>query len=494
MTIDNKHKPFSSSLLLALVMLSLLLGACEKMSPLAEQKTPDLAVNDKVQTQLFNVGWWYLEKNITDVADAANEPLWQPVQLPHTWNTTDTVDATPGYRRNASWYKKEFIGANQLRQLLYFEGANMETEVYVNGQLAGTNVGGFIGFSVDLTPHLKRGQRNELLVRVSNAYNPNLIPSQKSDFFIHGGIIRDVWLKNLPNTFVDKLSISTPSVSKAEAQTRVDIQLNSLLQETSSYRLNVQLISPQGIILQEKLLPETLVASAQALKTYQIHFETLVQPQLWSVDTPHLYSVKVQLLTLEGSVSHELSDRFGYRWFEMRPQQGFFVNGEKMLIRGTHRHEESAGLGAALPNEIHRRDMQMIKDMGANFVRLAHYPQDPEVYRAADELGLILWDELPWCRGGKGGAEWEKNTESYLQRQIAQNYNHPSIAFWSLGNEMYWDEDFPGGGADEKITAYVKKLNNLVKTQDSSRMTTLRKFYPAAAIVDVFSPSIFQST
>lgn len=493
MTITNQQHPIIALFFpLALVLiLSLVLGACDARSVASEKKTPHAAVADKVQTQLFNDGWWYLEKNITDAAALTKESAWQAVQLPHTWNATDTVDAAPGYRRNASWYKKEFIGANHLRQIIYFEGANMETDVYVNGHLAGTNVGGYIGFNVDLTPHLKPGQPNELLVRVSNAYNPNLIPSQKSDFFIHGGIVRDVWLKTLPNTFIDRLAISTPSVSKTEAQTQVTIQLNSLIQEQSTYRLNAQLISPQENIIQEKLLPETLAVSAPALQTYRISFDALAQPQLWSVDTPHLYSINVQLLNDAGGVSHEFSDRFGYRWFEMRPQQGFFVNGEKMLIRGTHRHEESAGLGAALPNEMHRRDMQMMKDMGANLIRLAHYPQDPEVYRAADELGLILWDELPWCRGGKGGEEWEKNTESYLQRQIAQNYNHPSIAFWSLGNEMYWEEDFPGGGNEEKITEYVKKLNAIVKSQDSSRLTTLRKFYPAATIVDVFSPSIW---
>lgn len=446
---------------------------------------------DQAKIQLFNDNWMYLEKALTDVNAVATEQEWQTVQLPHTWNATDTVDAAPGYRRNASWYKKQFIGAQQLRQLLYFEGANMETEVYLNGELAGTNVGGYIGFTIDLTPHLKRGQTNELRVRVSNAYNPNLIPSQKSDFFIHGGIIRDVWLKTLPNTFIERLAINTPKVSHDSAQTFVDVQLNQLDQQPSSgapsaLQLRAQLMSPQGDVLQEKLASVNDVSTAQ-----NITFDELENPELWSVDTPNLYSIQVQLLDESGAVQHELSDRFGYRWFEMRPHQGFFVNGERMLIRGTHRHEESAGLGAALPNEMHRNDMQMIKDMGANFVRLAHYPQDPEVYRAADELGLILWDELPWCRGGKGGEVWEKNTESYLARQIAQNYNHPSIAFWSLGNEMYWDEDFPGGGDDKVVADYVEKLNALVKQQDTSRLTTLRKFYPAATIVDAFSPSIW---
>lgn len=485
----NFIKNFSYCLLL-LSALSFVLSGCETGSIDRERSTQWSRAMDmsagKVQTQLFNDGWLYLEENMTDVTRAAQAKNWQPVQLPHTWNATDTVDAVPGYRRNASWYKKSFYPAKKLRQVLYFEGSNTETDVYVNGRLAGTNVGGFIGFTVDLTPYLKRGQINELLVRVSNAYNPNLIPSQKSDFFIHGGIIRDVWLKTLPNLYISRLAIATPVVSKLQAETRIVVELNTLVPEVISYHLKAQLLSPQGEVLQEKTVDVTTLNS-----TYEIFFETLPQPQLWSVETPKLYTVNVQLLNSKNVVSHEVNDRFGYRWFEMRPHQGFFVNGERMLIRGTHRHEESAGLGAALPNELHWRDMRMIKEMGANFVRLAHYPQDPDVYRAADELGLILWDELPWCRGGKGGVAWEKNTESYLQRQISQNYNHPSIAFWSLGNEMNWEEDFPGGGDDKEITDYIIKLNALVKVQDSSRLTTLRKFYPAATLVDAFSPSIW---
>jgi beta-galactosidase len=167
------------------------------------------------------------------------------------------------------------------------------------------------------------------------------------------------------------------------------------------------------------------------------------------------------------------------------------LNGKPLLIRGTHRHEEHAGVGAALSNEQHRTDMKMIKDMGANFVRLGHYPQDPEVYKAADELGLLIWDELPWCRGGKGGQEWEDNTERLWRTQVQQNYNHPSIVFWSLGNEIYWEEDFPGGGATELINPYLEKLNSITKQLDSSRLTSIRKYYPGSELVDAFSPSIW---
>ncbi|MDO6422997.1 glycoside hydrolase family 2 protein [Saccharophagus degradans] len=435
---------------------------------------------------LFNDDWHYLQNNAQDVAEISQSDKWQHVNIPHTWNATDTVDAEPGYRRNASWYKKEFSAGQASRYVLYFEGANMETQVYINDQLAGEHIGGYLGFDIELTPWLKKNAKNTLLVRVSNAYNPHLIPSQKADFFIHGGITRDVWLKALPETYIDRLQIDTPTVSESTAQTRVRALLNVGAASTQGLTLSAEVKSPDGSVV---LSASNIEVAAN--NEVDIVFKDIANPQLWSVDTPNLYTMQVALRDSDNKIIHEVNEKFGYRWFEMRAGQGFFVNGKRMLIRGTHRHEESAGVGAALTNEMHRADMQQIKDMGANFVRLAHYPQDPEVYRAADELGLVLWDELPWCRGGKGGEEWEKNTESYLKRQIAQNRNHASIAFWSLGNEMYWEEDFPGGGNDDAVLAYVKKLNAIAKAADSSRLTTLRKFYPAAKVVDAFSPSIW---
>ena len=436
----------------------------------------------------LNAEWQYLESNADDPGAALQQAGWIDIELPHTWNATDTVDAVPGYRRDASWYQRVLPPAADQRQVLYFEGANMETDVYVNGQLAGRHVGGYVGFEVEITDYLESDDDNLLMVRVSNAYNPNLIPSQKSDFFIHGGITRDVWLKKLPDDYIQRVRIDTPEVNHDRAATIVTVVVDSVAADNAAVRVRASLLSPEGDVLGSK---EAEVPEVSGARKVELQFESLDHPQLWSPDSPSLYQVVAELLAQDDAVKHRVSEPFGYRWFEMRPQQGFFLNGERLLIRGTHRHEEHAGLGAALPNEQHRKDMQMIKDLGANFVRLGHYPQDPEVYRAADELGLIVWDELPWCRGGKGGAEWEKNTEALWRAQIAQNRNHPSIIFWSLGNEIYWEEDFPGGGDAEVINPYLEKLNKLTKELDPSRLTTIRKYYPGAHIVDAFSPSIW---
>ncbi|MBB5213028.1 glycoside hydrolase family 2 protein [Microbulbifer hydrolyticus] len=443
----------------------------------------------------FNSDWLYLQDDVPHNGDrdlpafpGADDQAWEKVTLPHTWNATDTVDATPGYRRAASWYAKTFTADTHSRYRMHFESANMVAEIFVNGKKMGEHVGGYVGFDVELTEALKRGETNEILVRVSNEYDRNLIPSQKADFFLFGGLTRDVWLQRLPEAFIQRVAVTTPEVSHSSAKTQVAIEIDRG-NSSQSLDLGLRLLDPNKQEIHRANAPVS--ADSGNDTSVRIELPELKNPQLWSPDSPHLYTVEVTLKDVEGNIQHQQSEPFGYRWFEMRPNKGFFVNGERVLIRGTHRHEEHAGIGPAMSNAQHRNDMQQIKDMGANFVRLAHYPQDPEVYRAANELGLILWDELPWCRGGKGGEEWEANTERLLREQIAQNYNHPSIAFWSLGNEMYWEEDFAGGGSDEEVLPYLKHLNRVTKELDPSRMTTIRKYYPGAEVVDAFSPSIW---
>ena len=436
---------------------------------------------------LLNDNWQYLENNTTELSHVKAASQWHDIQLPHTWNATDTVDTVPGYRRSASWYKRELMikDLNKVTKL-YFEGANFSTQVYLNGQLAGSHEGGYIGFEIDITPYLARAGKNELLVRVSNAYNPNLIPSQKADFFLYGGITRDVWLKQLPYTHIANIAISTPQVSAEQASTSVALSLTSAKQQLLN--INASIIDPLGNVV---LKATTQVNKQPGEQVATLDFPKLANPALWSTRSPQLYHVQVTISDTQNQLIHSQTERFGYRWFEMKPHQGFFLNGKPLLLRGTHRHEEHAGIGAAMSNAQHRNDMQMIKDMGANFVRLGHYPQDPEIYKAADELGLVLWDELPWCRGGKGGEEWERNTEHLWRAQIKQNYNHPSIMFWSLGNEIYWEEDFTGGGAEAVINPYLQKLNDITKQLDPSRLTSIRKYYPGAELVDAFSPSIW---
>jgi len=434
-------------------------------------------------TYNFNLEWEYLEQGLNDTDAVKKASGWQKIDLPHTWNSKDATDLEPGYRRDIGWYKKSY-SLNKVETdkdyILYFEGSNITTEVYVNDQLAGKHIGGYVGFNIEITSYLHSGE-NEILIKVDNGYNREIIPSQKSDFFIYGGITRDLWLKILPISRIEKVKVATPEVSKEKARTEVNVNTKGLI--NGGFRLQARLIDPAGQQVYQKKI--------KLKNINQVTFDfNLKNPKLWDVDNPQLYTLITELLK-DNKVVHQKRENIGYRWFEFKEHGPFFLNGRRLLLRGTHRHEEHAGFGAALPNRLHRQDMQAIKDMGANFVRLGHYPQDPEVYKACDELGLLVWDELPWCRGGVGNEIWQKNTKKLLVEMIEQNYNHPSIIIWSLGNEIYWLPDFENGGDTVKINRFLKEINQLAHQMDPYRKTAIRKYYEGADIVDVFSPSIW---
>ncbi len=439
----------------------------------------------------LNKNWYYLEEAIPYINHlhlVAQE--WEKINLPHTWNVTDATDNIPGYRRSTSWYQKEiFIPTLNYDQclLLSFESVNISCIVLVNGQKVGEHVGGYLGFDVDITPFIKPNEKNIILVKVDNSYNPDIIPSQKSDFFIYGGITRDVWLKVMPAEYIEKILITIPQVSKKSAETSLNVLLNNSRDRAVEGELLAHLIDVNGKVVATVKQNLKLVTGNQEAT---IIFPKISNPSLWSPVSPNLYTIEVSL-NIDGKIVDEMTEKFGYRWFEFKEHGPFYLNGEKFLLRGTHRHEDWAGFGNAIPNELHRKDMQMIKEIGANFVRLAHYPQDPEIYRACDELGLLVWDEVPWCRGGMGGEKWKQNTKNMLKDMIIQNYNHPSIIIWSLGNELDWLPDFENGGNMDSLIIFFSEMNDLVHKLDPYRLTATRKFAEGSNIVDVYSPSIW---
>lgn len=422
----------------------------------------------------MNEGWAYLESS-ESYSVIKDKEFINEVNIPHCWNATDAVDPIPGYRRDMSWYKKtlelkEVSTTNSYK--LYFEGANLKTEVFVNGESCGNHIGGYVGFDVDITSQLKKG-KNEILISVTNAVDRELIPSQKSDFFIYGGITRDLWLKISPKeSFNDFYPIISHNGGN-KFGVKIDLK---------------DAVTGAKYLVSIKKDGETV--SEQEFSDNRIVITDFEAKKLWSVDEPTLYDLVVTQKKGDDIVFSK-SKKVGFRYFEFKEKGAFYLNGERTIIRGTHRHEEHAGMGAAMSNELHYADMQSIKDMGANFVRLAHYPQDPEVYKACDELGLLVWDELPWCRGGLGNDVWQNNSKRLLKEQIYQNMHHTSIITWSMGNEMYWDEDFEGGGAIEPLKVFLKELCDISKSIDPTRPTSIRKFYEGADIVDLFSPSIW---
>jgi len=462
---------------------------CCFLTPLPASESAQLITTENGDV-LLNPGWDYYAIALQNPSELNRQQGSVKVDLPHTWNAFDPTDTQPGYRRDASWYRKQLQlspDARGGRYLLYFESANMTADVYVNGQRAGGHVGGYLGFEIDVSDLLDQEGINEILVRVDNGINRQIIPSQKADFVLFGGLTRDVFLRVRPQNYISSIQIDTADVSVQTATALTTVSVRQHGKSEGPVRLEFE-VQRRGQVVARA---ESQLESGTVPGSVQVRLPEIENPALWSPDTPNLYDLKVVLKDGNGNILHQVSDQFGFRWFGFNDEGAFELNGERLLLRGTHRHEEYAGLGAALPNELHIRDMQMIKDIGANFVRLGHYPQDPVVYETADELGLIIWDELPWCRGGLGDEVWKENTEFMLREMITQNRNHASVFFWSLGNEIYWEPDFEGGGEETALNEYLQHLNDIAHEMDPSRLTAIRKYYAGSDIVDVFSPSIW---
>ena len=460
------------------------------VSTSATATLPVQEVESTVSNEQINEGWGYYESAVTKPGEV-KKTTPTLVNLPHSWNSIDATDSEPGYRRDASWYRKLIKlsnGGSNHRYSLYFEAANMTASVYVNGEKAGDHVGGYLGFEIEITELLDHGGVNEILVRVDNEIDRSLIPSQKADFVLYGGLTRDVYLRIRPSTYIASVQVDTPVVSRQSAQLIATVQIDGRTKQTDSYRFDIGVLEPDGKTISDK---QFTVEAGDGTGSFKFKMSEISTPHLWSPATPGLYTLQVALLDEKDEVVHQTSETFGLRWFDFADDGAFMLNGERLLLRGTHRHEEHAGYGAAMPDALHVRDMEMIKELGANFVRLGHYPQDPSVYRAADQLGLILWDELPWCRGGIGDETWKQNTESMLREMITQNRNHPSVFFWSLGNEIYWLPDYEGGDDESAMNDFLRHLNDIAHEMDPSRLTSIRKYYAGWDIVDVFSPSIW---
>lgn len=430
----------------------------------------------------FNNGWEYLEENEPIIGKIESLKGWSAINLPHSWNAFDATDVTPGYRRDLGWYRKsvDVIVEDGKSYSLYFEGANLVTNVYVNGRLAGGHVGGYVGFEVDITQYITSGA-NWIYISVDNSPDRTIIPSQKADFFIFGGLIRDVWFETRNKVHVKNILVHTPKVTKAYASTKISLSMS----EKAEGVLDVSIYSQKGQTVSHTQ------KSFNGLKEITLSLPKFKSPQLWSPENPNLYTLKVTYSDRSSGQKEVMEEQIGYRFYKFEDNGPFYLNGVRTKLRGTHLHEEYAGYGAAMPDSLRIKDLKMIKDMGANFVRLAHYPQDPSVYAACDSLGLIVWDELPWCRGGIGDVVWKENTMRLLERQIVQNYNHPSIFFWSLGNEVYWLPDYKDGDNRDSINVFLKKMNDRVHELDTGRLTAIRKYYEGSDMVDVFSPSIW---
>lgn len=408
------------------------------------------------------------------------------VNLPHTWNAVDGQDGGNDYYRGTCLYTRGLdkpIMEPGTRVFLEICGAAMSAQVALNGQELAAHQGGYSTFRVELTEHLQ--DHNELTISVDNSDNDSVYP-QKADFTFYGGLYRDVNLILVPELHFDLSYCGAPGIKVTPV---VDLQANSAQVTVETWQVGQgdvtitisgqgqggMSVAPGG--QSQRVSPDGNHATA-VFAVENVH--------LWNgVEDPYLYTATATLDSGDQVVA-----RFGCRHYEINAEKGFLLNGRSYPLRGVSRHQDRKGVGNALTLEQHRQDMEIVRELGANTLRLAHYQQAQEFYDLCDENGIIVWAEIPYITMHmKNGRE---NTLSQMEELVAQCYNHPSIVVWGLSNEIT-----AASAVDEDLLENHRLLSDLCHRMDATRPTTMANVFmletdsPILDIPDVNSYNLY---
>ena len=400
--------------------------------------------------------------------DAAREA----VSLPHTWNAIDGQDGGNDYYRGTCWYARELSAEETAGDCVFLElnGAAHTCEVFLNGEKLCHHEGGYSTFRAELTGKLR--DKNLLEISVSNEDNDRVYP-QKADFTFYGGLYREVRLISVPGEHFELLRDGTPGIKVTPI---VDLEKRSAAVTVETWQnADSVTVTVNG---ESKTIPSESGHSQAEFVIENVH--------LWDgVDDPWLYTAAAKLES-----GDEISARFGCREFKVDPEKGFFLNGRSYPLRGVSRHQDLKGKGNALSKEDHAADMAIIREIGANTLRLAHYQHAQEFYDLCDENGIVVWAEIPYITMHM--ANGRENTLSQMRELITQCYNHPSIAVWGLSNEIT-----AASAVNDDLLENHRLLNELCHRMDQTRLTTMADVFmleidsPILEIPDINSYNLY---
>lgn len=437
----------------------------------------------------FNDQWLFSkDEKAAATPQSLNTLTWQKVTLPHTWNDKDVMDDEPGYYRGIGWYKRSFTASAALKYknvYLCFDGASQETEVYVNGKLAGSHIGGYTKFIVPVSKLLNftGDSSNEIAVKVNNRFNEDIAPLT-ADFTFFGGIYRKVNLLVTDQVHFseadygsDGVYITTPTVSAQTAQVKVSSIVENSSAGSQKLQLTTVVYDADGKSVSSKNVALILIKGEK--KSVVQDLKPITNPNLWSPENPYLYKV---ITTITNAKTRQIIDRvsnpLGLRWFKFDANEGFFLNGKPLKLMGASRHQDYEGLGNAVPDVLQIRDMELLKAMGGNFVRVAHYPQDPVILEACDRLGILASVEIPVVNAITETEAFTQNCKTMQLEMIKQGFNHPSVIIWGYMNEVLLRPKF-GNDKPRQETYYAhirdlaQILEDLTRKEDPGRYTMM---------------------
>lgn len=399
------------------------------------------------------------------------------VDLPHTWNARDGQDGGNDYWRGTCIYRTRFAAPqfNTASQQVWiqFDGVNASAHVVLNGSPVCNHDGGYSTFRANITELLR--DENELTVEVDNSKNDRVYP-QKADFTFYGGIYRDVSLMVVSKNHFTLDYFGGPGIRITPTVQGADASVQVTTWHDGEGEVSIELLDAAGNTVATGKGPDINL--------------TIFNAHLWNgVKDPYLYSCKARLV-VNGTVEDETTTRFGVRSFKVDPKKGFFLNGKSYPLHGVSRHQDRKGLGNAIAREMHDEDMALIKEIGANTIRLAHYQHDQYFYDLCDEVGMVVWAEIPYI--SEHMPNGRENTISQMKELIIQNYNHPCIVCWGVSNEITISTKDKKDMLDNH-----RQLNDLCHEMDKTRLTTLAcyamcgPFNRSAHITDMVSWNLY---
>ena len=388
-------------------------------------------------------------------AGAFDDGKWDPIGLPHSFSLP--YFGASRFYTGYGWYRKHFVvpeGLAGKKLSLEFEGAFQDAEIFVNGDRISEHLGGYTGFSLDISGAVKPGD-NVVAVRLNNHWNARLAPRAGEHVF-SGGIYRDVWLvvtEPLHVAWYGTL-VTTPQVSAESGTVNVKTEIRNDGPATKDCLLKTDILSPDGAVV--ATISSRQPVTAGSTVTFDQTTASIARPRLWHPDHPFLYQAVSRVYDAE-TISDTFTTSFGFRWFRWTADQGFFLNGEHLYIRGANVHQDHAGWGDAVADSGFFRDVKMVKEAGFNFIRGSHYPHHPAFAIACDQLGVLFWSEnCFWGMGGRAPdgfwnasaypiniadeAPFEASVRASLRDMIRINRNHPSIVAWSMCNEVFFTD------------------------------------------------------
>ena len=399
------------------------------------------------------------------------------VDLPHTWNARDGQDGGNDYWRGTCIYRTHFAAPQfntaSHQVWIQFDGVNASAHVVLNGSPVCNHDGGYSTFRANITELLR--DENELTVEVDNSKNDRVYP-QKADFTFYGGIYRDVSLMVVSKNHFTLDYFGGPGIRITPTVQGADASVQVTTWHDGEGEVSIELLDAAGNTVATGKGPDITL--------------TIFNAHLWNgVKDPYLYSCKARLV-VNGTVEDETTTRFGVRSFKVDPKKGFFLNGKSYPLHGVSRHQDRKGLGNAITREMHDEDMALIKEIGANTIRLAHYQHDQYFYDLCDEVGMVVWAEIPYI--SEHMPNGRENTISQMKELIIQNYNHPCIVCWGVSNEITISTKDKKDMLDNH-----RQLNDLCHGMDKTRLTTLAcyamcgPFNRSAHITDMVSWNLY---